>query len=208
MSIDLKQTAGANVKPVDDARLFNFMLSNKVGIVEGVEITHLGANQLKVFAGWGICQGRMFTVEEEIISAETSPNGEIEGRLLINIDTSNDVPATFITQAAVSLPALVQEDINSSGTVYQIPLVEYHVNEVQCGELTDVRVMLEVTETAVRKAQQAAENAMPKSGDIFTGDVAAYSINRATGCLRNIEVRTTDANGTVQSTNKIIMVRK
>ncbi|MBE6878318.1 MAG: hypothetical protein E7488_04030 [Ruminococcaceae bacterium] len=43
---------------------------------------------------------------------------------------------------------------------------------------------------------------------IFTGDVAAYSINRATGCLRNIEVRTTDANGTVQSTNKIIMVRK
>lgn len=42
----------------------------------------------------------------------------------------------------------------------------------------------------------------------FTGDVAAYSTNRNTACLRNIEVRTTDTTGEVQATNKIICVRK
>lgn len=42
----------------------------------------------------------------------------------------------------------------------------------------------------------------------FTGNAVAYSTNRTTSGLRNIEVRTTSATGTLQSTNKIIMVRK
>ena len=51
---------------------------------------------------------------------------------------------------------------------------------------------------------------MPKSGGTFTGNTVAYSSNRATdgGCLRNIEVRTSSATGTLQSTNKIIGIRK
>lgn len=55
-----------------------------------------------------------------------------------------------------------------------------------------------------------ADNAMPKSGGTFTGNTVAYSSNRATdgGCLRNIEVRTSSATGTLQSTNKIIGIRK
>lgn len=45
---------------------------------------------------------------------------------------------------------------------------------------------------------------------VVTGDIIASSTNRATdgGCLRNIEVRTSSATGTLQSTDKIIMVRK
>ena len=42
----------------------------------------------------------------------------------------------------------------------------------------------------------------------FPGNVVAYSTNRTASGLRNIEVRTTSATGTLQSTNKIIMVRK
>ena len=51
---------------------------------------------------------------------------------------------------------------------------------------------------------------MPIAGGTFTGNAVAYSTNRATngGCLRNIEVRITGTSGTLQSTNKIIMVRK
>lgn len=61
---------------------------------------------------------------------------------------------------------------------------------------------------AVQTAQQTAEAAMPKSGGTFTGDAVAYSTNRTTSSLRNIEVRTSSATGTLQSTDKIIMVRK
>ena len=215
MSIDLKQFAGSAVKPADDARLYSFMLNNKTGIVEGVEITHLGANQLKVSAGWGICCGRMFEVEEEIVNTAVSASGEIKGRLIINIDTSADAPASFVTQAAAALPNLIQEDINGSGIVYQIPLAEYTVNELQCSNLIDTRIMLEIMEVSVNRAQTTADNAqttannaMPKSGGTFTGNVVAYSTNRTASGLRNIEVRTTSATGTLQSTNKIIMVRK
>jgi len=151
MSIDLKQTAGCNVKPIDDARLFEFMSQGKTGIVEGVEITHLGANQLKVSSGWGICQGRMFEITEETINAQTSANGELKGRLVLNIDTSADVPATFITQAAASLPALTQEDINGSGTVYQMPLAEYTIDELTISALVSVtpRIVADVSAKTV-----------------------------------------------------------
>lgn len=64
------------------------------------------------------------------------------------------------------------------------------------------------TATAVQEAQNTANAAMPKSGGTFTGDAVAYSTNRTTSGLRNIEVRITDTSGDLQSTNKIIMVRK
>lgn len=52
-----------------------------------------------------------------------------------------------------------------------------------------------------------ADNAMPKEGGTFTGDVVACSTNRANASLRNIAIY--DSTGaTVQSTNCIHMVRK
>ena len=54
-----------------------------------------------------------------------------------------------------------------------------------------------------------ADNAMPKSGGTFTGNVKAYDTNRNTigGCLRNILVADSTGN-TLQSTNSIKMRRK
>ena len=50
-------------------------------------------------------------------------------------------------------------------------------------------------------ARNTANNAMPKTGGTFTGNVVAYGTNRTSSCLRNIYV-----NGV--STNYILMVRK
>lgn len=135
MSIVLKQSAGALVKPADDARLYNLLSSGQTGIAEGCEITHLGANQLQIAAGWGICQGRMFTVEQETVSATVSASGQINGRLLIHIDISAESPAVFQAQVAAELPDLIQEDINGSGTVYQIELAVYKIDELAITEL-------------------------------------------------------------------------
>lgn len=65
------------------------------------------------------------------------------------------------------------------------------------------------TAAALTTTTATANAAMPKAGGTFTGQAAAMSSNAtATGVLRNIEVRTSSVSGTLQSTGKIIMVRK
>ena len=56
--------------------------------------------------------------------------------------------------------------------------------------------------------KEYADGKMAIAGGTFTGNVVAYSSNRTTASVRNVEVRTSSATGTLQSTNKIIMVRK
>ena len=53
-----------------------------------------------------------------------------------------------------------------------------------------------------------ADQFITKAGGVFEGDVVACSENRSTASLRNIEIRTTSTEGPLQSTNKIILIRK
>ena len=204
MSISLKQFDESTVLPEEDAKLFNFMIGdNTSGIVEGAQVTFLGANKLKVSAGWGICQGRMFVIEEETISAKVSANGELQGRIIINIDTSAESPISFVTQAEKSLPQLTEEDLNHSGTIYQIPLATYTVNEILISDLKDAR---KIIKNNIETVKRTADNAMPKSGGRFTDAVYANSGKSSSSCLRNIQI--TDSADTPQSTGYIKMVRK
>lgn len=139
MPITLYQIDGGLVPPTADARLYELLSGKSVGIVTGCEITHLGGNQLQITSGWGICLGRVFEIEQETINVSVSTSGEVIGRLILNIDVSNaESPATFISQAQSPLPALVQEDINAEGTIYQMPLATYNVNELALSDLTIV----------------------------------------------------------------------
>ena len=182
MSLTLKQFAGSRVTPMDDARLYSFALGGKTGIVEGVAVTHLGANQLKVSAGWGICHGRMFTVEETTINANVSTGGDRQGRLLINIDVSAETPMSFVTQTASALPALVQENINGSGTVYQLPLATYTIGEIAItnfvaadNTITDVQVDLRDVKTALSTLEKAVATAQSTADTAKTNAATAQS---------------------------------
>lgn len=136
--LELKRYNGALVTPRDDALLHDFLI-NDSGVFEGLAVTHLGANQLLISAGRGIIKGRDFTADEETILAQLSDSGQKKGRLLIRVDVTNDeTPIQFVTQVAATLPALVQEDINRDGTVYELPLAEYDVDELQISNLTYV----------------------------------------------------------------------
>ena len=53
-----------------------------------------------------------------------------------------------------------------------------------------------------------ADAAMPLAGGTFAGNAVACSVNRAGASLRNIEVRVTSTSGALQSTDKIVFVRK
>lgn len=138
MSIELKQYNQSNVAPKDDARL-NKLNINESGVVSGGEVTHLGSNQLQIASGWGLIQGRQFTITQETINATVSDVGTKKGRLIAKIDTSNPTtPISFETQMAATLPALVQEDINDDGSVYELALAEYDIDTVAISNLVSV----------------------------------------------------------------------
>ena len=61
--------------------------------------------------------------------------------------------------------------------------------------------------TAISNAQTTANNAMPKAGGTFTGNVIAYDTNRGGKCLRNARVYNTTGT-TAQSTDWLKFVRK
>lgn len=141
--IVLKRFNGALVTPKDDAILYDHILDDS-GIFEGISVSHLGANQLLVSAGRGIIKGRDFTVEEETILAQISPSGVQKGRLLVRVDISNmENPIALVTQVATTLPALVQEDINRDGTIYELPIATYDVSELLVSNLVFVGKMLQ-----------------------------------------------------------------
>ena len=134
--ITVYQNNGTTVTPLADARLYQLLSGGAVGVVLGCEVTSLGANQLRVGAGWILILGRCIEVTEETILATTSTSGTVNGRLLLHLDVSNtDTPATWVTQAQTPLPDLVQEDINGSGTIYELPLATYQVDQLQVTEL-------------------------------------------------------------------------
>lgn len=143
--IILKQFDGANVTPADDAALYAHF-DARSGIISGVEIAHLGANQISIGSGRGIVCGRTFVIEAETVLATLSTSGTQNGRLLLQLDLGNaDAPASFITQAASVLPDLVQEDLNEGGTLYQLVLATYTVSTTTISDLAAVPILPKIS---------------------------------------------------------------
>lgn len=126
---------GGTVNAINDALLYDFIIG-KNGIVTGATVTSASALLLHIDSGWGVIKGRIFSIEDETISATPSTSGTMQGRLILQIDITNTTnPITFVTQAAATLPALQQENINGNGTIYQLPIATYDVNEVAVSNL-------------------------------------------------------------------------
>lgn len=211
--VTLHTIDGGTVNAINDALLYDFIIGQN-GIATGATVTSEGALLLHIDSGWGVIKGRIFSIEAETVSATPSTTGTVKGRLILQIDITNTTnPITFVTQAAATLPALQQEDINGNGTIFQLPIATYDVNEVAVSNLQMVAPVVEAikeridgvqstantaqstADTAVAKAnaaQNTANNAMPKSGGTFTGAVVADSVIRAGDYLRNIAIKASD----------------
>lgn len=162
MSIKLCQAANSVVTPLDDAQFYSWAVNRAAGIVAGCVVTSAGTNQLAISAGWGIVQGHVFIIGAETISAAVAPSGTVNGRLLIRIDTSDTVtPVEFVTQAATPLPALTQEDIDGSGSIYELPLATYDVGTISISGLANVAPTAD-------KRQTAANTPIADAGGYFT----------------------------------------
>lgn len=178
--VTLHTIDGGTVNAINDALLYDFIIGQN-GIATGATVTSEGALLLHIDSGWGVIKGRIFSIEAETISATPSTSGTVKGRLILQIDITNTTnPIAFVTQAAATLPALQQEDINNAGTIFQLPIATYDVNEVALSNLQMVAPVVEAVKqqidsvrSAASAAQNTANNAMPKSGGTFTGGINA-----------------------------------
>lgn len=162
MSVEMKQKAGANVTPKDDALLYDFLIADS-GVVEGCVASAIGGTQMKITSGRGVILGRVFVIEAETIQATLPATTETQnGRLLVRINGTTQEIA-LVTQAAASLPALQKEDINRGGTLYELELATYKISKTV---ITDLQVTAHTIEPHpkntllhVTKAIQDAWNA-------------------------------------------------
>lgn len=133
--VTLHTIDGGTVNAINDALLYDFIIGQN-GIATGATVTSEGALLLHIDSGWGVIKGRIFSITAESVSATPSTSGTVKGRLILQIDVTNTTnPIAFVTQAAATLPALQQEDINGNGTIFQLPIATYDVNEVAISNL-------------------------------------------------------------------------
>lgn len=158
--VTLHTIDGGTVNAINDALLYDFIIGQN-GIATGATVTSEGALLLHIDSGWGVIKGRIFSIEAETISATPSTSGTVKGRLILQIDITNTTsPVTFVTQAAATLPALQQEDINGNGTIFQLPIATYDVNEVAVSNLQMVAPSVEAIKGRIDSAQNTADTAL------------------------------------------------
>ena len=138
--------ANQNVSPVDDAVLRRRLLSD--GVLTGCELTYAGYT-LTMAAGYLIACGRQIrrpTAENWAISDATSGYA----RVLMTIDLTRTATEEVFDQVNTSVeyataedgfPAVIQDDINATGSQYQVALA---VVSLGTGGITGIVSKLEL----------------------------------------------------------------
>lgn len=177
------QTGNGLVTPVVDRRLYEFLLLNTVGVADGIEITTSGTN-LILTSGWGVIKGCVFGVIAETISATTPSSGTANGRLLIELDVTNGT-IVFKTQQGSTLPALTQEDINGSGSIYQMELATYSISGTSITNLTTTYATLQSAQNVIASISTIIQPLSDKLATIETGAQVntVDSVNTKTGAV-------------------------
>ena len=176
-------TGNGLVTPVVDRKLYEFLLMNTVGVADGIEITASGTD-LILTSGWGVIKGCVFGVTAETIAATKPGSGSASGRLLIELDVTQGT-IVFKTQQASTLPALTQEDINGSGSIYQMELATYTISTTAITGLETTYALLQSAQTIV---SQLATTLAPITSKLATIESGAQvntvtSVNSKTGAV-------------------------
>ncbi len=129
----IKQYEGSVVSPKDDATLYR-IFNEESGVIRGCALTYLGANQIRVDAGYVYICGRLVEIEEEVVLSPFSTEEGAAGELILKVDLLSDTPARLL--ARTPRQELVQEDINAGGEAYEYLIASYMVSDVAISGLT------------------------------------------------------------------------
>lgn len=184
MSIYLHTYPGHEVEAINDARLYKQLTGNACGMVEGGTVTRAGGAVLHIAAGWGVVNGRLFTIQAEDITAELATSGTMAGAVYLHFDTSAEEVAQILTTTGASIEAiraqLTFDDITAGGIENNIILATYDVTTVaidgavttadpvtiEAASTSTVRSMIETATAGAFK--YAYVNALPASPDANT----------------------------------------
>lgn len=129
--------AGQNVTPKNDGALYNAHYGD--GILDGCSMT-ISGDDLVIASGHFIAGGRVCQVDGATsvdLSGRTLTTGYIQ--VIMNYDLSQGEGSqwytTFVESATTTFPALTTDDINESGTLYQLELA---VVQISGGNLTSI----------------------------------------------------------------------
>ena len=127
------RSAGENVSPSDDGRLFAQIFDD--GLFTDATFTALGTNNVQISPIYGDLCGRDFTIEQMTIQVEL-PEGEgtETGVIYIEIDTSSDDVITVNSALDPFTPTY--EDINTNGAVAQMVIAEYTATSLGVSSVT------------------------------------------------------------------------
>ena len=163
------RSAGQNVSPSDDGRLFDQIFTD--GLFEETTITHLGANNVALGAMYGIICGRDFTAEAQTVAVELpEDDAGTTGYIYVEIDTSSDDVITIGTALAPFTPTY--EDLNTNGAVAQMIIAEYVASSVAITSLTPNYVM--ATSGSVLPGSVATVETSPAVANHSVGEFILY----------------------------------
>lgn len=163
------RSAGQNVSPSDDGRLFDQIFTD--GLFEETTITHLGANNVALGAMYGIICGRDFTAEAQTVAVELpEDDAGTTGYIYVEIDTSSDDVITIGTALAPFTPTY--EDLNTNGAVAQMIIAEYVASSVAITSLTPNYVM--ATSGSVLPGSVATVETSPAVANHSIGEFILY----------------------------------
>lgn len=129
--------AGQNVTPKNDGGLYNAHYGD--GILSGCSMA-ISGDELVIQSGQFIACGRVCQVDGATsvdLSGRTITTGYIQ--VIMNYDLSQSEGSqwytTFVESATTTFPALTQDDINGTGTLYQLELA---IIQISGGNLTSI----------------------------------------------------------------------
>lgn len=162
------RSAGQNVSPSDDGRLFDQAFSD--GLFEDATIAANGGNSIAIGALYGIICGRDFTAEAQTIAATLPQSDTATGYVYVEIDTSSDDIITIGTALAPFTPTY--EDINVNGAVVQMIIAQYEASAVAVTSVTPTYTT--ASAGAVDAGSVATIETSPTVAAHAVGDIILY----------------------------------
>lgn len=190
--------------PKAHARAMENVLND--GILSGCTVTASGANAT-IAAGYMCVKGRTIEVESAttIAATPTYPNGY--GRLVLSLDMTQTSTSSVNHQAYVdweysstnSFPALTQDDINGSGSLYQVVLATAQFSSGNISTITQNLGNVTMKETfTANKAIVSDAN-----GQAIASSTTATEIGYVSGVTSAIQTQLNGKQATIRSGSSI-----
>lgn len=163
------------------------------GVLQGCAVTSSGTN-VTVGAGYLMVKGRIIQVTTAATEATSPTYANGYGRLKLSLDLSQTSSSTINHQAAISVEyassedgfsALTQNDINGSGTLYEVALAVFKYSSSVISQLTQLLGV-----ATPRQALTASRAVVTNSaGDLAASDITASEIEYLDGVTSNIQTQ-------------------